>query len=68
MNISSSASSSLLDSVLKAQTTQVDAGVSLLRKAQDIQSREGQALVQMLDEVGPAATENTGAEGFSAYA
>lgn len=67
MNVSGS--TSLLDSILNAQTTQAEAGVSVLKKAQDVETRTGQAMVDMLDQIGPMATQSSpGAHGFSAYA
>lgn len=52
----SNAPTSLLDSVLTAQTTRQDVGVALVKKAQDGMKQEGEALVQMLEQSGqPAA-------------
>jgi len=47
--------SSLLDSVLQAQTTQQDAGVTVLKKAQDLVKQQGQAMVNLLEQVGVSA-------------
>ena len=67
MNVSGS--TSLLDSILNAQTTQAEAGVSVLKKAQDVETQTGQAMVDMLDQIGPMATQSSpSARGFSAYA
>jgi hypothetical protein len=46
---------SLLDSVLQAQTTQQDAGVTVLKKAQDAVKQQGQAMVQLLEQSGVSA-------------
>lgn len=43
---------SLLDSVLQAQTTQQDAGISVLKKAQDQVKQQGQSMVQLLEQSG----------------
>jgi hypothetical protein len=43
---------SLLDSVLKAQSTQQDVGVAVLKKAQDQVKQQGQAMVQLLEQSG----------------
>ena len=43
---------SLLDSVLTAQTTQADAGIAVLKKAQDTMKQQGEAEVQMLEQAG----------------
>ena len=53
MSITGTPASSLLDSVLAAQGTQEQIGVSVLKKAQDVEKQEGQALVQMLEQAGP---------------
>jgi hypothetical protein len=47
----SNAPTSLLDSVLTAQTTRQDVGVDVLKKAQDAMKQQGQAMVQMLDQI-----------------
>jgi len=47
--------SSLLDSVLKAETTQQDVGVAVLKKAQDQVKQQGQAIVQLLEQSGVSA-------------
>ena len=44
--------SSILDSVLQSQTTQQDAGVAVLKKAQDLVKQQGQAMVQLLEQAG----------------
>ena len=44
------APTSLLDSVLTAQTTRWDAGVAVLKKAQDTMKQQGEAMVQMLEQ------------------
>jgi len=46
---------SLLDSVLNAESARQDANVALLKKAQDIEKQQGQALVQMLEQSAPPA-------------
>ena len=43
---------SLLDSVLTAQTTQQEMGISVLKKAQDSAKQQGEAMVQMLEQAG----------------
>ena len=50
MNVSSQPATSLLDSVLNAQSTQVDIGVSVLKKAQDAMKQQGEAMVKMLEQ------------------
>jgi len=46
----SNSTMSLLDSVLAAQTTQQDAAVDVLKKAQDSMKQQGEALVQALEQ------------------
>jgi hypothetical protein len=41
--------------VLLAQTTQQDAGVAVLKKAQDAVKQQGQAMVQLLEQSGVSA-------------
>ena len=55
MNISGQPATSLLDSVLTAQKTREDAGVTMLKKAQDVERQQGAALVQMLEQTGSPA-------------
>jgi len=50
MNITSRPAASLLDSVLNAQSTQVDIGVTMLKKAQDAAKQQGEAMVKMLEQ------------------
>ena len=54
MTISNSPTS-LLASILTAQTAQQDADVAVLKKAQDVDKQEGQAMVNMLEQIGPQA-------------
>jgi hypothetical protein len=55
VNVSAQSPTSLLDSVLNADSARQDANVALLKKAQDIEKQQGQALVQMLDQSAPPA-------------
>jgi hypothetical protein len=52
MNITGQPASSLLDSVLNAQTTREDIGVTMLKKAEDTERQQGDATVQMLEQTG----------------
>jgi hypothetical protein len=47
--------SSLLDSVLTAETAQQDARAAVLKKAQDQVKQQGQAMVQLLEQSGVSA-------------
>ena len=58
MNISGQPATSLLDSVLNAQTTRVDMSVAVLKKAQDLEKQEGAAIVQMLENSSIRSGEN----------
>ena len=63
----SNAPTSLLDSVLAAQTTQQDIGVTVLKKAQDTMKQQGEAMVQMLEQAG-AQSINSGKPLLDTYA
>lgn len=63
----SNAPTSLLDSVLTAQTTQQDIGVSVLKKAQNAMKQQGEAMVQMLEQAG-AQAPNAGKPLLDTYA
>ena len=64
MNVSASANTSLLDSVLNAESTRVEMGVSVLKKAQDLQEQQGEAMVKLIEQAGATP----GYQSFSAYA
>ena len=53
MNVSAQSPTSLLDSVLNAESARQDANITLLKKAQDIEKQQGEALVQMLEKSVP---------------
>jgi hypothetical protein len=59
MNISGQPATSLLDSVLNAQSTRVDIGVSVLKKAQDAIKQQGEAEVKMLEAAAPQPISQT---------
>ncbi len=63
----SNAQTSLLNSVLTAQTTQQEIGVAVLKKAQDAMKLQGEAMVQMLEQAGPQ-TADAGRPLLDAYA
>lgn len=64
MNVSVSGNTSLLDSVLSAESTRVEMGVSVLKKAQDLQEQQGEAMIQLLEQAGATPAY----QSFSAYA
>ena len=64
MNIAGSATTSLLNSILDAETARAEVGVAVLKKANDVQTQQGQAMIKMLEESAPAPAD----QGFSAYA
>jgi hypothetical protein len=47
--------SSLLDSVLNAETNQQNVGVTVLKKAQDLVKQQGEAMVKLLEQSGVSA-------------
>jgi hypothetical protein len=55
MNISGTGTTSLLDSVLNAENTRQEIGVAVLKKAQDAQTQEGEALIKMIETSAPPA-------------
>ena len=60
MNISSSASVSLFDSVLQAQALREEMGVSMLKKSQDVMKQQGEAVVQLLEQAGKCPSCESG--------
>ena len=64
MTISSQPAASLLDSALRADTTRVDVGVAMLKKAQDMQKQQGVALIDMLEK----SVSDEGRPHLDAYA
>jgi len=58
VNISSQSTTNLLESVLKAQSTQSEIGVTMLKKAQDVETQQGQALISMLEQAGATPADN----------
>jgi len=64
MNVSATGNSSLLESVLNAESTRVEIGVAVLKKANDAQERQGEAMIKLIEASAP--TPNY--QSFSAYA
>lgn len=59
MTISNQATT-LLDSVLNAQTTRQDIEVSMLRKAMDTMKQQGDAEIQLIEQAGIQPTSGGG--------
>ncbi len=55
---------SLLDSVMAAETTRVDVNVGVLKKAQDAEKQQGEAVVKLLEAAGAPPTR----AGLDVYA
>ena len=55
---------SLLDSVLSAENTRVDINVAALKKSQDAEKQQGEAIVNLLE----ASGNPTADSGLDAYA
>ena len=68
MTVSATAPTSLIDSVLQAQTTQNNIGVAVLKKAEDVEKQQGEAMVKMLEQAGTAAGSNGSAPLLDTYA
>ena len=56
---------SLLDSVLNAESTRVDVGVAVLKKAQDAGKQEGEAIVNLLESSGGVPPSQPGLDVFA---
>ena len=50
----SAAGNSLLESVLNAESTRVEIGVAVARKAKDLQEQQGEAMIDLLEKAAPA--------------
>lgn len=55
MNVSAAGNNSLLESVLDAESTRVEIGVAVMKKAQDLQEQQGQAMISLLEKSAPPA-------------
>ena len=59
MTLSSQPATSLLDSIVQADSARVDASVTMLKKAQDLEKSQGAAMVKMLERaVSPEVGQN----------
>lgn len=67
MNVSGSSPASLFDSVLQAQALREETGVRLLKKAQDVATQQGEAMVQLLEQAGQPLSRARG-QLLDAYA
>jgi hypothetical protein len=65
MTITGQPATSLLDSVLSAESTRADIGTAVLKKAQNAQKQQGEALVNLLEAAGGAPPSS---EHLDAYA
>jgi hypothetical protein len=54
MTITGQSAASLLDSVLNAETARVDIGIAVLKKAQNAEKQQGEAIVNLLESAGAA--------------
>ncbi|MEI6395119.1 MAG: putative motility protein [Verrucomicrobiota bacterium] len=64
MTITGQPAMSLLDSVMAAETTRVDVNVGVLKKAQDAEKQQGEAVVKLLEAAGAPPTR----AGLDVYA
>jgi hypothetical protein len=53
MTINSTPAMSLVESALTAENSRADVGVTMLKKAQDLEKQQGEALVKMLEQSTP---------------
>jgi hypothetical protein len=65
MTVTGQPAMSLLDSVLSAESTRVDVGVAVLKKAQDAGKQEGEAIVNLLEASGGAPPAQAGLDVFA---
>ena len=49
MDIAAAGHNSLLESVLNAESTRVEIGVAVARKAKDVQEQQGEAMIALLE-------------------
>ncbi len=52
MTITGQPGTSLLDSVLNAESARVDIGVAVLKKAQNADKQQGEAIVELIESAG----------------
>jgi hypothetical protein len=55
----------LLDSVLNAESARVDMGVAVLKKAQNADKQQGEAIVNLLESAGAPSASKPGLDVFA---
>jgi hypothetical protein len=65
MTLTGQPAMSLLDSVLGAQRARVDVGVAVLKKAQDAEKQEGEAIVNLLEASGGVPPAQPGLDVYA---
>lgn len=68
MSVSAPAATSLLQSVLDAQSSRTEKDVALLRKMQDLMKQQGSAMVEVLEQAGAASCSDQCGQHLDAYA
>jgi len=61
-------SGSLLDSVLSGQAARQDFGVAVLKKAQDVEKQEGEAMLRVIQDAAPQLSSREPGSLLDAYA
>lgn len=57
MTVTGQSPTSLLESVLDAQSARVDMGVAVLKKAQDTEKQQGEAIINLIESAGAPAAQ-----------
>ena len=65
MTITGQPAMSLLDSVLKAETTRQDVGITVLKKAQDVGAEEATAILKLIESSAAPPQESSGLDAFA---
>ena len=68
MSIPDSTGTSLLQSVLDTQSRRADTDVILLKKAQNLMTQQGHAMVQVLEQAGATACQECSGQRLDTYA
>lgn len=68
MTISGQPPTSLLESVLDAESARVDMGVAVLKKAQNAEKQQGEAIINLLESAGTPAKMAAPQSGLDVFA
>ncbi len=68
MTVAAPTVGTLLDSALTADSVRVEMGVRMLKKAQDLESQQGSALVQLIESAAAAPVQGQAGTGLDVLA